>query len=244
MTHINTPAIIAKQLKYKIRGFSGMIWTLMIVQILAVAAAFGGTGGGSMTEPGPLNLHYTTYNAAFIIIATFLWIAISAFIITTRAYEADDYTFITTRLTSHAANASFLFLASIAGAVTAMLTTYIIQLSHLIALDIDLAVSHPLSPGEFLIGTAGITLYLFLIASISYLIGWLFQVSKFLRIVIIAFLAAVLFGIPIASGALESVYSFFVNESSLIIFALKVITAAAIMWSAVYSLTRTLEVRR
>lgn len=244
MTYVNTPAIIGKQIKYKLYGFSGMIWTLMIVQILAVAAAFGGSGGGSMTEPGPLNLHYTTYNAAFIIIATFLWIAVSAFIITTRAYEADDYSFVTSRFTSHAANAAFLFLASIAGALTAMLTTYVVQLSHWIAIDIDLAVGNPLSPGEFIIGAAGITLYLFLIASLSYLIGWLFQVSNFLRVLIIAFLAAVLFGLPIASGTLETVYSFFVHEANLFIFALKTITVSALFWAAVYVLTRNLEVRR
>lgn len=244
ITNVKTRAIIYQQTLYKIKGFSGMIWTLMVLQILAIASTFGGVGGGGMSESGPLDLHYTIFNATFVIIFTFLWILVSAFLITTRSYETNDYSFITTRFTSHAANAGFLFAVSILAGFTAMLSSYIIQFAHWLAFDTELAVGAHLTIGEFLLGWFGMILYLLLLGSAGYFLGWIFQVSPLLRIAVFVIAASVLFGIPAAGNALESVFYFFTQERNILLFAVKVGLTTVAFWGITYALTRNLEVRR
>lgn len=246
MSSINVSqwAIIKKQFMFKVRSYSGMIWTLMVLQLLALFFSFNGVGssGGGFSL---IQMNHTIYNANFIIVFTFLWMMISAIIVTTKAYQLDDYTFITTRRTSHISNALFLVAAGIYGALTAMLAGHMVRVFFILRTGDGFYTLTPYSLTEWLTGFAAVFFYLMMFASVGYAIGMLFQMHVYVKVAAICIVFLLSFsGLAGEVLNIRSMFLFYFSESDLIIFMFKTAGTSVLLFALTLLMTDRLEAGR
>ena len=104
-----------------------------------------------------------------------------------------------------------------------------------------------MTPAELAVGTAVTALYLLLLGTAGYLCGMLVQYSK----VFVVILPSLFFGLLILVGRDAGIremllppINFVVQESSLILLALKIILIAAVMFGIALLLSNRAEVRK
>ncbi|WP_416149857.1 hypothetical protein ACM26V_02335 [Salipaludibacillus sp. HK11] len=234
-------SILMKQVTFKIRSYSGMIWTLMVMQLLGSLMAGPSGGGGSI---GSISYSFTSYNANSIIVLTMLWILVSSIIMTTKAYQRDDYTFVTTRKTSHFSNGLILLLASFFGALTAMLSSHVIRVIYLIRAEEGLITIASYSVMDWLVGFSVTLLYLILLGAVGYTIGMLFQIHVYFRVALVILVFSFFFlGGIINVGLIESLVQFYIMEPSFLLFTSKIIITTGMLFILTILITDRLEVR-
>ena len=231
---INVRQVIQQQIIYKAHSFADMIWALIIVQIGAMLLSLNNVGGG-VSGLGSLHISYTSYNAIFVMMFTMLWIAISAFVMTSRSYALEDFTFISTHGTRHTANALFLLLAAIVGALTSVLSSFAVRMIHVLAgtSEVDMVIGANIDAAAFATGTGAMFGYLCLCASAGYFLGQLFQVNRRMQALLILLIVLSIFGSPWIAEP-EPVRAFvqiYASESSLGIFLIKTTVTAAVLFA-------------
>jgi hypothetical protein len=149
-------------------------------------------------------------------------------------------------LSSNLSNGAFLVTAALIGGVTAMLSGYLLRIivyfrsSHYL-----LSQNFIVAPEVVFTGIAVTILYLLLFGSLGYFCGVLMQLSK----VFIVILPGLYFGAIILARrgdqmqVIDKLIDFFRVESSLTLFALKVIITAVLIYACSFVLSNRLEVR-
>lgn len=245
LTKVSTKEVVKKQFFYKLKSCSGVFSTLIVIQMLAVFFSFNGSGSMGAGMSG-VNLSVTYYSSDIVIIFTMLWAFITAFLITTKSYRYEDFTFVTNRMSSHLSNGLFLAAISLLGTFTALLSGYLLNvLMHIFfnenVAQIDTILS---SPQEVLIGFAASYFYLVLLSSLGYFTGMLMQLYKAFLVV----MPVVVFGVLFISGGnqplVATVFQFYYAESSFLVFALKAITTIVILYASTIVMTDKMEVSR
>ena len=236
---------VKKQYLYKLKNHLGLFLAMVGVQVMALLFSIGGVVSHSMGTQY-LDTFVSCFSSEIVIGFTFLWITVVAVLVTTKDYQNIDFTFVSNRLSSNLSNAAFLVTAALIGGFTAMLSGFLLRIivyfrsSHYL-----LSQNFIVAPDVIFTGIAVTLLYLLLFGSLGYFCGVLMQLSK----VFIVILPSLYFGAIILARrgdqmqVLSSVYDFFRGESSLTLFALKVILTAVLIYACSFMLSNRLEVR-
>lgn len=246
LTEVSIADSVKRQYKFKLKSYLGAFTTLIAVQVVAMLFSSSGTGSmGTSSESYSINVSY--YSANLMIMFTMLWSLITSILITTKGYRYEDFMFVTNRLTSNLSNVLFLLTASIVGGTTAMLTGifhkvylfYISSGSNFISTEIPFS--------ELIMGIVATSLYMLLFSTLGYFVGMITQFHK----IFIVLLPTLLFG-SLFLGArfngevlfITKAVELFAKETSLLVFAIKVLTVATALFYASYVLSNRLEVRK
>lgn len=228
---------VLKQVKWKMRAYSQSLITLILIQVTVSILISGGdiTMGGGFNEVD-INIHY--YRLDSYIILSCIWALVIAILIQTKGYHHDDYSVITTRYTANLANIIVLFVYSFIAAIISFMTLYI--LITLIQLVGNIAVMKEYTLFEFT--QFGMVFFIILLAaSIGYLIGSIFNLSRGLGILIVVLV--LMFNLLLDNQP-DVVLTNFLLKTGYISFMLKALTVCILLFvSAIFILSRK-EVNR
>ncbi|KLU60979.1 hypothetical protein CEB3_c25490 [Peptococcaceae bacterium CEB3] len=231
-------AVAAKQYLYKLKSHSGFALGFVATQIIAL---FSGGIGGFSSSGSNVMVTVTRYTSAVPFIYTSIWIFVLALTLTGRSDEKKDFSLVANRTSNHLANIGVLLSAWLYGGVG---TTLLMGLQRWY-LYFSSEQGEVIANGFYLTGRslalalAAILLYLLLLTAASYLIGVLIRISYLFTVL----LPAVLFAWARLNGnALQRIGTFFLREPSLSLFALKVLTAALVLFGFSVLISSRLEV--
>ncbi|WP_053361500.1 hypothetical protein [Bacillus sp. FJAT-27251] len=236
--------IVKKQYAFKLKAHIDSYSSLMGIQLLALLFSFGGVGSMGSYGDG-LDLEVKYYSGDLVLIFTVIWAFVTATTLTTRPYRNHDFTFVSNRLTSSLSNVLFLASISLAGAVTAMLSGNLLKVFVYMFADGPIY-NQGTGWADLAAGTVIALFYLFLITSAGYLIGSLVQVSKLFVILIPVVFFGSLFLDAVANREpiVNSVFQFYIMESSLLLLMVKTLITCAVLLAAAVGILNRLEVRR
>lgn len=241
-------ALIFKQVKFKWNAWVGTVFSLLLIQVIGTVLSIMGSGGSTMYSDG-LVLKITYNSGDTIFFLTLFWMAIQAFTFASKNFRDLDYSFITTRHTSHLSTVIYLIILSVFAAVLTLLFSNVVRvILYFKATDIDWSGSgYFLSASELLLGLFSMSLYLMIIASITYMFGTLAAYKNWLIIVLPPIIIGSLI-VEARTFASESwmlqLITAFVWEESLLMFAVKAVMLIGIMFSVSYLVNARMEVRK
>jgi hypothetical protein len=240
----NVVEITKKQYFYKLRAYMGFFVSLVSVQILAILFSFNGTMNMG-TSDGYISMTVRTYSSEIIIIFTMIWTFIVAVTLTTRPYRNYDFTFISNRITSGLSNIAFILTVGIIGSITSILSGILLRVIIYLSNDIhNISGEYFSIPyNELLLSFFVTFLYMILLCSVGYLSGMLVQLFKPMAVL----LPTIIIGILIIEGRTfgsVSAFTFFVKESSLFLFFVKVLFTVIMFLVAASQIQTRMEVRR
>ncbi|WP_138601203.1 hypothetical protein [Lentibacillus cibarius] len=240
--------VVLKQYRYKLTSYHQVFTSLAVLQLLALFFSSGGVMTSSAGSYG-VDAYLNTYSGDLVIIFTFLWGFINAITMTTQAYREDDFLFVTNRQSQHLSNMLFLVTASVIGGLTATLAGYLLRVILFWTSDQGTfagMVGESATLIELLLSIVAVALYVLMFCALGYLIGNVVQLHR-LFIVIIPVLAV---GGLLLNGWMGNgspitlkVYAFFVGETNMLLFLLKTLMTAVLLFAGSFALLRQKEVR-
>jgi len=236
--------IVKRQYLFKLHAFIGAYIALMLAQWAALGISILSGSGMTGTSSGELSIHVTYFNGDLLIAFALLWAFTTGITLTTKQTRNGDFSFVTNRFTSHLSSIVFLLTASVIAGITTMLASNLLKVGISFFSDANsfLNQSFSISFFELVVGILATTLYIILTATIGYLIGILVQLSKsFIIIIPGLYVALTMNG---TSLSLENIFKFFTNETSLFLFAIKVLVTISILFATSILISNRLEVRR
>lgn len=238
--------VILKQYGYKLKGHSGLIYSLIIVQLLAILLSLGSSSGMS-SNSDLISIAVRTYTGDILLICSLLWLMVVASLLGSQPYRSMEFSVVNNRLVSHASNILLLLTYAAYAGVTSTLAVIIHRL----------ILSATLKEGEFLLGGLQIipqdlllgifvaTLYFILVAATVYLIQSFSLHSKGLGIILwICFFAFGFGTVRIFDFNLGKVLEFYAAETSLGVFVLKVFCTAVLFFGSSMLITKGMEAKR
>lgn len=244
LTTANVNEVVKKQYVFKLKANIDAFSSLVGIQALGILFSIGGLGTYGMSSN-----HFTittkSLSADLVIVFTILWAFMTAITLTTRPYRNQDFTFVTNRLSSSLSNVLFLVSASILGGITAVMSSFLIQVGGYFLFGQSLY-SAGIVAGELIVEIFATILYILCASSIGYLFGALAQVSKIFIFLIPVLLVGILFvDFTINPDPfITNIYQFFFKESSFVLFLIKAFMTTGILFCASISLLNRMEVRR
>lgn len=246
LTKVSLWDIVKKQLRFKLKSYRGIYTSLMVLQGIAILFSLGGEGGGGGSSDNfSYDLKYYSGNLVFAF--TLIWAFISAVIVTTQAYRFDDFAFVTNRLSSHLSNILFLSVASVMGGVTFLLASEALKLMFLFNQEHEFISSAPVTALQLAGGLAAAILYLLLFTALGYFVGTLIQKSKLFIVILPGALLGLLFLNVFVAGEstlLVDLGLFFIDETSFLVFTLKVLLASFLAYGFSVWISNRMEVRQ
>lgn len=233
---------VIKQYLFKLKANIDTYSGLVAIQVLGILFSLGGIGGF-----GSYYFDVTYFSANGVLAFTIFWGLVTGITIMTKPVKDVDFTFVTNRLSSTLSNILFLMTVSFLGAVTAMLSRYVLLFVSYFIMDKQLFYDASMTIGDLFLGIIIAFLYIFLISAVGYLIGTLVQLNR-----IFIFLIPVLFfGSMMVDAAMlgrEPVvtkwFSFYFQESSIGLFILKTLATSSLCYLGSLAIFNRMEVRR
>ncbi|SDE82578.1 hypothetical protein SAMN04488126_12316 [Bhargavaea beijingensis] len=166
---------IRSQFLRNLYGRSGILGSLLALQVIGIALSFSG-GNGFGTSDGQITINVVDYSANPVIGLTLLWALISPLYLSSRDSLQTDFTFPGNRMTRHCGNA--LYLAALV--LTASLVVTLVQMASVL---FTLIPGRPLllpdgGTGHYVSLFAVLTGYCLVLSAASYFAGTLFSVSR------------------------------------------------------------------
>ncbi|MFJ7827964.1 hypothetical protein [Psychrobacillus sp. NPDC096623] len=232
-------SVVKAQVKFKINAYNGLIYSLIILQVLGILLVGVAGSSGTSINNTTISLNTSTIDMGFMLVSL---LAISVGnLITTKAYRYDDFSFVATRLSSSIANGIVLLIFSCYAGVTTFFTGYVMRLilrvksSHGFV-DSSSILNDPLS---FLLTIVAIITMLWMFSSIGYIAGTLFQKHKLLFFGAVVIVVVLLMtGIWVRISA-----SIFVENGSLLILIMKAIIITVLLFATSTAISNRLGVR-
>lgn len=190
-----------------------------------------------------ININY--YTGDISIIFTLIWSFMTAIIITTRAYRNDDFVFVSNRLSSHISNVAFLFFASVIGGISAVLTGQLFKVILILKNEYVLGSAVPIQ--DLLLSIVVSILYVFLLASLGYLVGMLVQLNRWLSVLLpIVVIGYMIIGTTAVGEPtiIVKLFNLYVQETYFPLFLLKIGVTTGLLFFISSILTNRLEVRQ
>ncbi|KUO59480.1 MAG: hypothetical protein APF84_19440 [Gracilibacter sp. BRH_c7a] len=243
LTENSILSVAMKQYRYKLRSYLELFSGLFIMQILGLVLSLGAVSSYSSSS-NILRVSVMNYHSSIIMIFTFMWIFALSIILTTRQYRNLNYTFVANRLSSLTSDIGFILTSCILGGLTASLHGMLLRVIIYFSVDNGELLPSMFKPSPSILFT-GITaaiLYMMIIGAVGYLFGLLVQTNKLFAVLIPAlFFAAIRMYIdPYITDAVE----FYIKESSLTLFAGKVIVTVFVFFLFSMITSTRMEVRR
>lgn len=235
--------VVKKQFVYKVKSYTGILQTLIVLQIIGLFLAASGSSGNMMGSSGTLNYTITYFSGTAITVMTIMWIITNCVLISTTAYKNDDFTFVSTRWSRHLANGVYIGFLAILGTFTSYMGINVLKVVYQV-LRIEVIYDVNLSFMEHFTSMVTILGYLFLSGILSYLIGSVLQFNKLFTV--IGIIAIVAFIALINSFNQVNVYysigKFIFAEESISIFMIKIVSICLLAFSASWFLNKNQEV--
>ncbi|MBO0586814.1 hypothetical protein [Sporosarcina sp. E16_8] len=239
--------VVKKQFLHKLKAYTGVFNSLLVMQLIGIILGFGTSSGGS-SSGGTLTVNYSFLTGDVPVIFTLLWAFSMGILVTTLAYRNDAFSFVSNRLSHNISSFLFLLFASVIAGTLATLAGSIIKLISSFQSDPLFAETSGLfsSPADFFIMTSTSVLYTALFASMGYVVGSFIQRSKF----VLPLLIAAIFVIPLlqlnmrGQDLIANSVAFFGTETSLLLFLLKIIVTISILFAISIGVTTKTEVRK
>src|SRR5699024_3353468 len=109
-------ALVKKQYKFKLKAYVSVFNSLTVLQLLAILFSFNPTSSRGFGGYG-VDASLNNYSINISIVFTFLWGFITEFIITTKVYRKDDFTFVSNNQSQGMANILYLLTISFIGGI-------------------------------------------------------------------------------------------------------------------------------
>jgi hypothetical protein len=250
----NSFNIFKKQYFFKLKTNFGLIFNLILFQIFAIFISLLGRMSSSLFGMDGLSVYVYYLSGNIVIAFTLIWACTVPAILTNSKIRNIDFTFVSNRFTSNISNIGLLITLSFFGSVTACLSSNLIRVLFYFISDPKSIVSEGffVSPQYILISIISTTLYIILAMSILYFLGLLKQLTKVFIILFSAIAVAIILGFKLFSSTINftlidlinKVFNFYKGESSLVVFAVKVLLTALVFFSGATLISNKLEVRR
>ncbi|WP_010677510.1 hypothetical protein [Bacillus timonensis] len=240
LTNASLLEVVKKQLFFKVRAYYGAFTSLVTVQAIALLFSFNGVG--SMGSSG---IQISSYSGSMIFVFTAFWAFITAITLTTKPYHYIDFSFVTNRMSSHLSTVGMLVVYSFIASITSTFAGILLRLILFFKEGSEKIITNHffLSFSDLLVGIYIGALYLILFATLGYLIGMFTQINKLFGFVIPALIIG--WGIyEVRQFDKVTSISFFFNETSILLFSIKVVITVALLVWIVIAATNRLEVRK
>lgn len=235
--------VVKKQLRLKFLSHHS-IWLFLVgIQLVGILLSAVATSSGSSSSG---NIYTTShvYSSSFLLIMTYLWVVGTSIYLALESSNRMDYTYVTTRLSQFISNVIYLIFIAAIGAFTAYFASSLIPLVQRLFVN-EIILNTSFTFVEHIMNITGTFGYIFLFASLTYLVVVLFQFNRFIPLgflVLYSFENVLLAKIGADSLTL-SLFIFFEGESSLSLFLLKAIGLSMILLAIAWFVNRSKEVR-
>lgn len=238
--------VVLKHYGYKLKGHSGLIYSLIIIQLTSALLSMGLRSGMSSSSED-INIAINTYSGDFLFIFSCLWMIVITTLLSSQPYRSMEFSIVNNRVASHASNILLILTYAVFAGMTAILLTEIHRL--MIAVNLKegefLIRGLGIAPQDLFLGIIAATFYLILLAAVTYFIQTLSSLHKGLGIILWIFLFVFGFGtIGILGFSLGNVLRFYTAEASLGLFILKVLSTVLLLFGTSVLITRGREVER
>lgn len=247
LTRTNLAAVVKKQYVFKLKSCSNLLISLIALQLIAILFTMGGMVDSMSIGSSYMSVTIRFYSGDGVFTFSLIWALATAFILTMPGYRNIDFTFVGNRLSSNLANFGFLLTASITGGISATLGSLMIRNIVYFSGGSEniLGTNFFMGPGELLTAMAAAALYLLLLSAVGYFSGTLVQWNR----ILVLLLPALVVGTLIFEAGnynrriIWRAVDFFIQESSLALFALKVTATVLLLWTGTILLTNKTEAR-
>lgn len=247
LTQISLAKVVKKQYLFKLKAYLPAFGTLVGLQLFALFLSLSGVGSMG-TGSDMVDLNVTFYSADIVIVFTMLWACIMGIVLTTKPYRNGDFAFVSNRLSSHLANVLFLVTVSVVGGVSAILCRFPLKvlLYYLVNSEyMNLKSTFSSSYLELGMGSLVTIFYVLLLGAVGYFVGTLVQLNRLFVVVIPVLVVGTLIYAGISGrDFIIKMFNFFVNETSLSLFLVKILAFTGIILTCSIVLLNRLEVRR
>ena len=246
LTEANLLEIVKKQYFFKLKAYMGLFSTMIAVQALGILLSLNGVMS-SGTGSGEFSVSTKIFAGDIIIALTMIWAFFVAHNLTTNEYRKTDFMFVTNRLSSNLSSVGFVLTAAAIGGVTASLAGVLLRVIVYFTHGSQNIASQYffILPQELFLGIIATTFYIILISAASYFLGALTQRHKGFTVLLPALAIGLLFlgarGVGNVGVILGEIAHFFTNESSLVLFMLKIIGVAIILFYSSILMSNRLE---
>lgn len=245
LSEVNLGSLVKKQFLYKIRAYTGVFSSMLLLQIIAIFFSFGSGSRGLTSSSLDVNISFSS--AETVIIFTMLWAFINAINIITKKYREDDFAFVTNRMTSNLSNILFLLFASIIGGITAILSVFLIRVISYFVLGNQSIIGYNAlySTQEVFSGIMVTILYLLLFCSLGYLAGTITQLHRSLVVVVPVVIVGLLISVGLmGSSVILHMIEFYAMETNAPLFVCKTLITSILLFTGAIMISNRLEVRQ
>lgn len=239
LSNSSLAGVVMAQVKFKLNAYNGLIYSLIILQLIGILLASGASSSGTSINNTSISLNISSIDMSFILVSL---LAISVGnLITTKAYRYDDFSFVATRLSSNIANSIVLLIFSCFAGVTTFFSGYLMRIFLTFNSNNEIVEGSTLldDPINSLLTVLATIILLWMFSSVGYIAGTLFQKHKLLffgALVIIVMLLMTKTWVTI----LESI---FVENGSLLILAIKIFGITILLFATSTAISNRLGVR-
>lgn len=237
---VNLQSISLKQYYYKLKAYSSLVHSLIIVQMIALLFSLGGVSHMSSNN-GKLSVSVQSYSSNIAIVFSLFWIAFIAVQLVSKPYKKMELPLVMNRLSGDLSNVGFLMTVCVFGGITSSLVGVLLRVITYFAFDRSQIVFNGffLAYADLLLSMCIAILYMLLISALGYFIGVLTQLNGAFVIIIPVVILGVL---KVYTDFAQSVFKFFAFEVSLSMFVLKVFITSIILFGISIFLSNRMEV--
>lgn len=247
LNKISLTTVVKNQFLYKLKVYTGVFTSLVILQILALLFSLNGNGGGGMNTTEGIEVNYTLYSIENVISFTFLWAFIYSIIMTTKTDWENSFSFVGNRLSNDLSNMLFLFVASVVGGVLTILTGFTLRVlvHYFVSEEILIASNLIITGKELYSGMLTMTLQLFLFCAIGYLLGTITRMHRLLPILLPVIIIGVIIALVQAnSDLLLRFITFYFDETNPWMFIIKIVVSVLLLFGVSILISSRTEVRK
>lgn len=241
LAEVSLSSIIFKQYIYKLKGNSGLVYTLIIAQLFGLLLSMGPKSGMSSGDE-VLHVSVKTFSGDTTVFLSFAWIIVIAAILTTKQYQNMEFSLVTNRVSSSLSNIMFLLTCSSFAGITSTLMSVLYRVIMVFTSDqASVIFNGTITTNDLLLGILVSSLYMILLAAVAYLVRLIIEVNKMFAIIV----PVVFIGLLTTNTQFfGDVIKFYVLENSLALFTLKVLITAIILFGMSVLLSNRMEVNR
>jgi hypothetical protein len=221
---------------------------LMGMQLIAIL--FSLLAGVSSVSSGNNDIYFSVQRISsdLVIFITIIWAFIFATTYASKTYRNVDFAFISNRISSNLSNIGFLITVGIVGGVTTSLTSTLLRVV-IYFLNGSKNILHEnffISPKDLVVNFIATAMYIILFSSIGYLFGVITQFNKLFVLLLPTFIIGSVFAENTKGSQIEilsKIIGFFANETSLLMFIIKIIIVVTILFGVGILISNQTEVR-
>lgn len=239
LSNSSLTSVVLSQVKFKLNAYNGLVYSLIILQLLGILFSTGGSSSGTSINNTSISVNISSIDMGFVFVSL---LAISVGnLITTKAYRYDDFSFVATRLSSNIANSIVLLIFSCFAAVTTFLSGYLMRIFLTFNSNNEFVEGFTIldDPINSLITILAMIILLWMFSSIGYLAGILFQTHKLLFLSVVVLIVMLL----MTDTWRRISEAIFVENGSILILASKIFTITILLFAISAAISNRLGVR-